>query len=343
MYFNVSFFNIRSIVPHFQALITKIIDENYDVVGLSETWLTPKVDSQILNIKGYEFIRLDRVTRGGGLGIYIKQNISYKLLSSSSTDNLEQMWVEVKLHRNTYVIGCLYRPPKGNIPIFITDLENSLLEFYGFQVICGGDINLDLMDLTNTNVGIFNNTCEAFNLKQVINSPTRLTHTTNTLLDIILIPDNEDNFISGNVDMSCVSDHDLVYCKINNRMKKNDNICTFRNFTNVDTELLSNFLMKAPFEEIIYIHDIEQKVIYLNNILLNIFDVLAPIRHTKASSVSPPWLTYNLRKMIQQKNKAHKKYLHNRTSENWEYFKQIRNATNIATRSEKKAIFNIVS
>lgn len=35
------------------------------------------IDNNMVSIPGYTFLRKDRQTRGGGVGIYIKHNIKY--------------------------------------------------------------------------------------------------------------------------------------------------------------------------------------------------------------------------------------------------------------------------
>nr|CAI5842932.1 unnamed protein product [Callosobruchus analis] len=49
----------------------------YDIIALSETWLTSNVDDAEVHIANYNFVRKDRVDgdRGGGVGVYIKNSI----------------------------------------------------------------------------------------------------------------------------------------------------------------------------------------------------------------------------------------------------------------------------
>ena len=75
-------------------------ESKFDIIVLSETWL--KNDKHLLeyvNLPGYKFSYRNRdEKRSGGVGVYIKDCITYKIRSDiiSLDDSLEQLWVEVK-------------------------------------------------------------------------------------------------------------------------------------------------------------------------------------------------------------------------------------------------------
>nr|CAI5864114.1 unnamed protein product [Callosobruchus analis] len=64
--------NVRSLTGKVHRLREVILDQRYDIVGISETWLSPAISTDILNIDGYTFIRKDRSQRGVGIGGYLK-------------------------------------------------------------------------------------------------------------------------------------------------------------------------------------------------------------------------------------------------------------------------------
>ena len=74
----------------------------------------------MFDIPGYKFITANREDKtGGGVGIYIKEKIEFKIrkdLSIFKEDTLESIFVEFKTNdkRETVVVGTLYRPPNGN-------------------------------------------------------------------------------------------------------------------------------------------------------------------------------------------------------------------------------------
>ncbi|KAG5885083.1 hypothetical protein JTB14_026227 [Gonioctena quinquepunctata] len=107
-------------VPHLNDLHLVIKEKKYDVIGLTETWLHPEIPDRALDIEGYRFIRSDHlVRRGGGTGVYIKNNLVYKVILKGTFDYLEQLWIEIKLEKNKYALGIVYRPPNSDSGAFL--------------------------------------------------------------------------------------------------------------------------------------------------------------------------------------------------------------------------------
>ena len=77
--FSLCHMNIRSLkanLSSFQACLDNI-KLQFSAIGISETWLNDW-NSTLYNIQGYNFIEKHRSEkRGGGVGIYLKENISY--------------------------------------------------------------------------------------------------------------------------------------------------------------------------------------------------------------------------------------------------------------------------
>lgn len=331
----VCFLNARSLLSHFAELKDCLIQGNYDIVGISETWLKPDILNTMIDIQGYNIARGDRTTRGGGLVLYVKNNFEFSNLIFTQSEICEELWIQLRYFNRIFVVGVIYRPPKGRVGDFLQVFEKRLADFQPYDIICGGDINLNLLSLSDQNVSNFYDFIESLNLQQVIREPTRVTKTSEALLDVILIPTEETNFEAGNIDVG-ISDHFLTYCNVINKKNKKANYFQSRNIKNINKELLSEFLQATPFQNIIYLQTVDEKVAALNNFLINIFDVLAPVVQFKLKKQKPPWLTFVIQKMIRLKDKAYKKYQKNKTHANWEYYRQIKNQTCIAIRQEKK-------
>lgn len=71
--------NIRSLLPSFNNLKDIIIDNDFSIFCISETWLAGDIVGEHLNIVNYSFIRRDRLSRGGEVAIYIKDSLNYKV------------------------------------------------------------------------------------------------------------------------------------------------------------------------------------------------------------------------------------------------------------------------
>ena len=95
--------------------------KNIDIVTVSETWLTPKIQDDTIRLQGFHKpIRKDRNSEGGGVAIYIKEHLIIKPRPDLDVNNLEAVWVETKIDNNTLLIGSFYRP--GSKPVSYWDL-----------------------------------------------------------------------------------------------------------------------------------------------------------------------------------------------------------------------------
>ena len=70
--------NIRSILYKIDQVKMMISQAKIDILCLTETWLTKATTNHELSIDGYAILRYDSISqRGGGILIYIKDNLSY--------------------------------------------------------------------------------------------------------------------------------------------------------------------------------------------------------------------------------------------------------------------------
>ena len=180
------------------------------------------------------------------------------------------------------------------------------------------------------------------NLSQLIEDPTRVSLNKMSLLDVIICANREDISSSGVQYMGNLrTDHELIYCNLTKPTVKNPHIFrTCRNYKNFNFELFSHDLESLPFEHILYIEDINEKVTYFNNLLLTLFDKHAPLRTIRCSKPKAPWLTDNVRSMIKLRDIALLRFKQTKIPEHYSYYKNLRNLTNNAIKNEKKAFLN---
>ena len=86
---NVMVLNARSIFNKVDELKAHIDNYKSDILFVTETWLTESIPNEAVNISGFNIFRKDRtIARGGGVAIYIKDDIPVKTrfdLNSSLT------------------------------------------------------------------------------------------------------------------------------------------------------------------------------------------------------------------------------------------------------------------
>ena len=139
-------------------------DEN-DVILLNEIWQIKEFEE--VTIKGYKLTNiLQREQRGGGVAIYVKENIKFVNLKTIYKEGVIEMTGIKVGNVNIY---SLYRPPAGNKTTFIDELTNLLDSQGNKKIIIGGDWNLN--NLVNNNILATIGTI--FNMNFKINSVTR--------------------------------------------------------------------------------------------------------------------------------------------------------------------------
>ena len=158
---SISFFhtNIRSYSKNMLSLEVLLNDLNvdFDVIGLTETWLPEKKQcsfSPILMPTYQNFEYLCGQTQNSGCGFYVKQGIYFDrrhdLSSSTIGANFEFEILFIEIHRNNsrnMLIGVIYRHPTKEIQPFLNKLENilNICKSEKKDLVIMGDFNLDLL------------------------------------------------------------------------------------------------------------------------------------------------------------------------------------------------------
>ena len=85
--------------------------DNFDILSISETWLNDSIlDSEII-LPGYNSTRYDRENgkRGGGVLIYVWDNLPYKLREDfAMQNNSESCWIEILKPKRKKMKECFF-------------------------------------------------------------------------------------------------------------------------------------------------------------------------------------------------------------------------------------------
>ena len=119
--------NINSIRNKFEAL-SSFVTDNIDILLISETKIDSTFpDGQFL-ITGFSTpFRKDRNANGGGLLLYVRNDIPTKLLKTfNALGDFEGFFVELNLRKKKYLLSCSYNPHKNLINNHINTLSKGL-------------------------------------------------------------------------------------------------------------------------------------------------------------------------------------------------------------------------
>lgn len=341
---SIAHLNVRSLLGDYDNFLDFFQSNLYNIFCVTETWLQDCLD--IPNIPGYDFFRVDRTRnqgRGGGIGMFVSDSMKSTLLSSISyvNDNIESIWINLSIGAKKISVGSIYRPINSKVSKFVDELNDILTNVFptADELICLGDFNVNFLNARNPVL-----TCtDSFGLAQLIETPTRVTKHSSSLLDPIFISNRELVLSSGVVE-TALSDHSLTYCEVNLRVnKKHERIIEVRNFQNFEQNDFHRDLENLDWRKFLYEPDIDTKVSILSEYILYCFDKHAPLKKIKTTKPRAPWLTQNTRLLMRERDTALKKYKKTQSSEDWNYYKTLRNATLSTVRAEKKAYIQSIS
>lgn len=298
--FTIGHINSRSLNKNIEELREIIEKTNFDAVAISETWLTKNTPQDRFEINNFSITRNDRKTkRGGGVAWYIRDHYKTKVIKTPSSGELpEMLWVEVATGAKKVALGCLYKPPKIPYGVFI-NLFDSLTSIYTKyeHIVLLGDFNINMLDLNANNTKMLLDAfIEPFSLTQLIDKPTRITNTSRTLIDLILVNKPENALFSSCCDAPGVSDHHFTYVAYSLKKEKfKPYKVTKRDFKNVDWTEFNNRIEYAHWENILHGNNINEKITTLENYTKEILDEYAPYKtFTVRKPNFTPWIDNNI-------------------------------------------------
>ena len=174
--------NINSIRNKFDFL-THQVKGNIDILMISETKLDESFPVGQFLMDGYSVpYRLDRDGNGGGILLYIREDIPSKLLSINR--NIEGFFVEINLRNmKKWLLSCSYNPKRAQISNHLAEISkitDLYLTKYD-QLFFLGDFNAGLEDTS------IKNFCSSYNLTSMNNKPTCFKNPDNpSCIDLIL-------------------------------------------------------------------------------------------------------------------------------------------------------------
>ena len=137
---------------------------------ITETKLDDSFPEQQFYIEGFNIpFRLDRNRHGGGLLLYIRNNINAVLLKSYVfPDNIEAFFIEILLNSCKWLICCSYNPNRINVATHLGEIGKAL-DTYSRKyenTLLIGDFNVEPNE---ANMKAF---CNQYKLKSLNKEPT---------------------------------------------------------------------------------------------------------------------------------------------------------------------------
>ena len=315
--------NIRSIPRNFHSFenFVQCLKHRFSILGISETWHNPNT-CDLFPLEGYQCVHSYRYNRkGGGVTMYIKDNIQFNLRQDLEIRNCDVDNVFIEFNGKHFgfshnvVVGTIYRPPNTNLQQFNDNLNELLDSLKSERKICYilGDFNINLMNCeSHCDTNIFFNSLISHSFYPVISKPTRITEYSATLIDNIFC--NQLAF-SGNIKSGIlctdISDHFPVFSIFN---KSVDNPIIeehvfHRPVTQKGKQKFVNKIRSLEWQSVFSEHDAQQAFSKIQSMIQSAYEESFPlIKFKKRPATCKNWLTDCLKKSIRNKNKLYMWY-----------------------------------
>ena len=314
--------NIRSLNKNLDKLedLLENMKHSPDLIAISETKLKNHHDLNIVSLPGYIFINSNSTSFCGGVGLYIKQGLSFTIRNDLhfTCDQHKSVWTELKSvngKEKSLIIGVLYRHPGNPIKEFKDNFSTflSTISEENKDICVIGDININLMNIdTDSSIKTYSNMLTSFNLTNMINLPTRITGTTRTIIDHLYHNDSN-KFLNAAIIISDISDHFplLVAIKRNNVNPSEEPIFC-RDYSKIHSQyfntqahtLLHNYINTHLFNNNL---QVDEKLDILTESLRKLLNEIMPIKKInckKTRRKNRPWISKSIMKDIKTRNKT---------------------------------------
>ena len=339
--------NVQSIVPKLDLVLTEF--SCHDILSFSESWLSPHVGDGSVRLPEYKFppFRRDRPDRqGGGVIVYMKDNINCKLRADLQVGDIECIWIELVFKNKKYLYGTFYIPPNSPTKTW-EDLDESvdLAVSTNLDVILTGDFNINQLG-NNIATDKISSLKSRFNLHQLISSPTYFTEHSSSLLDLILVSNPRSVVFSevGAPLLNQVRFHLPVIGVFNQPNHQNH---TFKRkiylYERGDYDSFRQKLNSVDWDTMFVTRDVDTITLSITNIITDIADRTIPNKIITVRKDNPPWLTTKLKSAIRKKCRIHKKAKRTNSQSDWQKFRNFRNKCNKLVLNAKNDYYKSIS
>ena len=229
---NIICFNIKSIRDKWTNFKDLILINGYcpfDVIGITETWLSEIDDTNEFSLPGFQAIHIERklTKSSGGISLYIRSSLKFtrllhcESLFSQPINNrcIYSIIVDISVDDNSFIFSLFYKPPSFPTPFFcnLFDDFSSFINLPQKKAIVFGDFNCNLLNVSSNNdCDTFFETFTSSGLLPTILFPTRVDpmRSTTTVIDNIFVATSLGNYLSSKIIFSDLSDHFLIYLSL---------------------------------------------------------------------------------------------------------------------------------
>ena len=215
---------------------------------------------------------------------------------------------------NWFLVCACYRSPgKCKITEFIPACVSAAERMYAKrkEILFIGDFNTDMHTGKDNPQGPsqeLSSFCDQLCLTNAIHNPTRVTKSSKSLLDVILVSHPERYATSGNLHLG-ISDHDLVYIVRKQKLPKpKARTIEFRSLKNLDQAAFISDLKNIPWDSSYTFDNVDDVWPHWASLYKQVLDNHAPVQQIRLRNNQLPWINPLIQRQIRLRNRLYKKF-----------------------------------
>ena len=317
------------------------------IATINETWLS-KDNEHLLNIPDYNVVKKNRIgKKGGGVCILVHKSLYYKevdTINNLKFRHIEQISIELKLQKKNLLVSSLYRPPNTNVSEFNAEYDTYIRKIQAtkLDIVIGLDHNLDLLKVENhkPTQDFFNSNIDN-QLFPTITKPTRITETTATLLDNLIVSLALTQNYESVILVDDISDHlpCILILKERKFEQKKAIKVTTRSVTDNDIATIKEYISNIPWDSVLNSDNVDENFNRFHKILRDSIEENTTIKNITIpykQRLKEPWMTTGIKKAITKKLQLYKQTLKKTCSQQLiQKYKDYRNTLQKIIRQAK--------
>ena len=326
--------NINSIRNKFELLSDATIG-NIDILMVSETKIDESFPISQFVIDGFSTpFRFDRNAYGGGILVYIREDIPAKLLNTNCISNeCECLAIEINLHKAKWLLLSSYNPHKNNITEHLRNLSKLLEKNSNIyeKYLCLGDFNAEIQEAA------LKNFCDLYHLKSLVKEPTCFKNPDNPSCIDLFLTNCWRSFQDTQTVETCISDfHKMCITVLKVQYHKDKhNTVYYRNYKGFDNLIFKDELIRELSK-----HDINNiQFDVFESTMLNILNKHAPLKQKHLRANNGKFVTKELRKAIMKRSRLKQKFMKTKSDISRIAYKKQRNICVALVKKSKRTYF----
>lgn len=346
-FLRVGLLNAGSLGTNHDDFIVGMDRHAVDIMAINETWIRPGEDGRAPRVPGYRLRHIPRPDfvrggRGGGVGFFVKVGVVARTRAhpiDPRHKNIEQMWLTTTVNGKKLAIGTAYRPPWLDVELFLDAVTDSINSFSGCDnLILLGDFNINVLNNSDIKTKHLLTTLQCLNLSQIVTTPTHFTDNSNTLIDLVCtdLPVRRVSVEST----GSLRGHAFVICEFNIKKQKcAPHTITYRPLKNICPDAFGRDTNMIRWDLIQTVSDVNEMVHLFTHVIISLFDIYAPLKTTTFRKNNYPWITDNVKLMMQLRNEALSTYRQAKSRGKLLYYKSLKTLVNSSMFFEKQAYY----